>query len=197
MNKANGIAWGSVLKPMPGETESGDQYLIKSFSNGLLIAAIDGLGHGDKAAVVAKKAVAALQNYEHEAVDWLITHVHKALRSTRGAVMSLASFDTQAKTLTWVGVGNVNGVLLRAHGKRETLMLRGGVVGYRLPKLYPITLPLSKGDTLVLGSDGLRSGFTNNLSIGQNPQKTAETIFEKHRRGTDDALIIVAQYMGQ
>jgi len=196
MNNANGIQWGSVLKPMPGESESGDQYLIKSFSNGLLIAAIDGLGHGDKAAVVAKKAVAALHNYEHEAVDWLIPHVHKALRSSRGVVMSLASFNTQAQTVTWVGVGNVNGVLLRSSGKRETLVLRGGVVGYRLPKLYPTTLPLQKGDTLIFASDGLRSGFVNDITLSHTPQQTAEAIFIKHQRGTDDTLVIVAQYTG-
>ena len=49
--------------------------------------------------------------------------------------------------MTWLGVGNVDGFLLRADNQtkpaHESLFLRGGVVGYQLPSLRPSTLLLT------------------------------------------------------
>ncbi len=45
-------------------------------------------------------------------------------------------------------------ILHRGGGRaRETLLLRGGVVGDRLPPLRAAGLPLAPGDTLVLATD--------------------------------------------
>ena len=61
----------------------------------------------------------------------LLTRWHETLVRTRGVVMGLASFKAVEGTMTWVGVGNVRGLLLRATGGRdESLLTRGGVVGY-------------------------------------------------------------------
>ena len=61
--------------------------------------------------------------------------------------MSLASFNALDGAMTWLGVGNVTGLLLRADAgaerKRESLLLRGGVVGYRLPPLRPVAIPIA------------------------------------------------------
>ena len=58
--------------------------------------------------------------------------------------MSVAVLDARAETMTWVGVGNVEGVLLRAQAavspRRESLLLRGGVIGGRLPALLAAIL---------------------------------------------------------
>jgi hypothetical protein len=95
-------------------------------------------------------------------------------------------------------VGNVEGILLRANGEpRETLLLRGGIVGYRLPNLRPVTLPIVEGDTLVFATDGLRSGFAQDLSLGQTPQAMADRILADYSRGTDDALVLIARYAGR
>jgi serine/threonine protein phosphatase PrpC len=101
--------------------------------------------------------------------------------------------------MTWVGIGNVKGVLLRAGGRadraRERLLLRGGVVGYQLPTLRPATLSVAPGDTLIFATDGLRSIFADELVLGE-PQQMADHIFDQYRRGTDDAMILVARYLG-
>src|SRR5512145_2579545 len=108
------IQCGVVLKAMSGYAESGDQYLVKDVPGGVLVAAIDGLGHGEKAAVAAKAAVATLEQYPQEPLPALVNRCHKRLIGTRGVVMSLALVDFTNRSLTWVGVGNVHGVLLRA-----------------------------------------------------------------------------------
>ena len=201
--RANGIEgpieWGVVLKAMDGHTESGDQYVIKQIAQGALVVAIDGLGHGDKAATAAKAATAVLEEYAHEPLISLVNRCHKKLVGTRGAVMSLAVFNKHEHTLTWLGIGNVQGVLLRANGNgqlfREVLLLRGGTVGYRIPTLRTETRSISTGDTLIFVSDGIRSGFANDVDLSLSPQEIADHIFAQHGRGTDDTLVVVARYM--
>jgi serine/threonine protein phosphatase PrpC len=193
------IEWGVVERPLVGYPESGDQCLVKSFPNGILIAVIDGLGHGDKASQVAKDAVEAIKDYAHNPVDAIMKRCHEALRGSRGVVMTLVSFNGLDHTMTWLGVGNVEGILLRAKARegrtRETALLRGGVLGYQIPTLRPMTLPVAQGDTLVLATDGIRSSFSQNIPTNGAPQQIAEHIMTEHSRKTDDALVLVARYL--
>jgi hypothetical protein len=194
------IEWGVAARTMAGCAESGDHYLVESFPDGVLVVVIDGLGHGSGAASVAKTAVAALEGHGPESVERLLGRCHKKLSGTRGVVMSLASFRAQEGAMTWVGVGNVSGFLLRAHARagrpREVLLPRGGVVGYRLPTLYPVTVSVAPGDTLLFATDGIRSSFTDGLTANGSPQQIADRILSSHTRGTDDALVLVARYTG-
>jgi negative regulator of sigma-B (phosphoserine phosphatase) len=194
------IEWGVATRSFDGGAESGDQYLVEPFPNGVLVAVIDGLGHGPRAATAGKTAVAALKGHGHEPVALLLKRCHEMLRRTRGVVMSVASFNSLNDTMTWVGVGNVKGLLLcagRGSGTpRERLLLRGGVVGYNLPTLRPVSVSLSRGDTLIFATDGLCSVFAEDLTLGEAPQEMANRIFGQYRRGTDDAMVLVARYVG-
>jgi serine phosphatase RsbU (regulator of sigma subunit) len=119
---------------------------------------------------------------------------------TRGVVMSLAFFNAQDSTLTWVGVGNVEGMLVRAdakaHPARESVLLRGGVLGYELPPLRASVIPVFRGDTLILSTDGIRHGFAEELTLRDSPQQIADRILAHSGKGTDDALVLVARYLG-
>jgi hypothetical protein len=194
------IEWGVAVQPLEGEVESGDLYVVQAFPNGVLVAAVDGLGHGPEAAAAARSAVAILKDYAHEPVISLLRRCHERLIRTRGAVMSLASFNTLDNTMTWLGVGNVEGVLLRADATaspaREIILLRGGVVGYQLPALHASILPVTRGDVLILATDGIRSGFAEDVTLSDPPQRIAEHILARRARGTDDALVLVARYLG-
>jgi serine phosphatase RsbU (regulator of sigma subunit) len=207
-----GFEWGVAAHAFFGQTESGDQYVVEPVSNGLLVAVVDGLGHGPKAAKVAKKTVDILQTHiapftngvasvaRTVSVATLLKHCHEGLRGTRGVVMSLAYIDVRHNTMTWLGIGNVNALLLTPKGgknpAREWLLVRGGVVGYHIPTLRPDTLPISPGDVLVFATDGLRSNFTEALFLDGSPQEIADHVMARHRRGSDDALVLVVRYDG-
>ncbi len=192
------VTWGLAGSALEGE--SGDLHVVAGFPHGVLVAVIDGLGHGPEAATAAKEAAWILESQPGEPIPDLVQRCHEGLRRTRGAVMSLASFNSQGSSMTWMGVGNVEGILLRAglaaQPARESISLRGGVVGYQLPALRPSAVPISPGDTLILASDGIRSAFLSGLRIQGSPQQIAEAILARYARGTDDALVLVARYEG-
>jgi hypothetical protein len=190
------VEWGSAGAAL--ERDSGDVHVVTGFPGGALVALVDGLGHGFEAAEAAQRAAAVLQAFAGEPVIALVERCHEALRKTRGAVMSVASFHGRDSSMTWVAVGNVEGVLVRARKteRRQSLALRGGVVGYQLPALRASTLSVSRGDTLVLATDGIRSAFPADLTADGDPQAIADSILARYGRGTDDALVVVARYVG-
>ncbi len=194
------IELGVATIALPGQTRSGDLHLVKPFSNGILVAALDGVGHGEEAARAARKACGILEGHAEEPVISLVRQCHEGLRATRGVAMSIASLDVVHELMTWVGVGNVQGILLRpglaSTPQEESLLLRAGVVGVQLPPLQAAVLPLSGGDRLIFATDGIREDFPRALARNQVPQKAAEMILAQHRKATDDALILVARYLG-
>jgi phosphoserine phosphatase RsbX len=194
------VEYGLAKHAHVGEGESGDLHMVCCNQNGVLIAVIDGIGHGEEAAEVAKTAAALLRGSVDEPVISLVELCHEKLRGTRGAVLSLAFISAEQNMMTWLGVGNVQGVLLRANAKagnlREPLLLRAGVVGSKLPSLQATVLPVSQGDTVVFATDGIRSDFSSTLSARENPQRAADRILSHFRSGKDDALVLVARLTG-
>lgn len=190
--------YGVASYALPGQSESGDRHLIRQRSNGVLIAAIDGLGHGDEAAAASKLAVSVLENSREESVISLMQRCHQNLRGTRGVVMSMAFIDGSQGLMTWIGVGNVQGLLLRHGATRgsahEELLLRAGVVGAQLPPLQAAVLPLTHGDTLIFATDGVRSEFSEDVSALEPPQRCADRVLAAYCRKNDDALIVVMRY---
>lgn len=193
------VECGVAASALPGQTETGDRHVFVGSDKGAMVAVVDGLGHGASAAAAAKAAVDTLERNAHEPIINLVRICHERLKKTRGAVMSIARFDYEEGTLTWVGVGNVEGVLLHrdAYGNvsQELLPLRGGVVGDQLPSLLASIVPVSRGDTLIFATDGIRAGFADELKAG-SVQATADAVLARFARGTDDALVLVARYSG-
>lgn len=193
-----GYDWGWAGRAL--EADSGDVHVVARSPRGALVGVIDGLGHGTEAALAARRAARLVEALPSEPLATLFERCHEALHGTRGAVMSLASIDARDARMTWIGVGNVEGVLLRADPAaapaRETILLRGGIVGYQLPSLRPEAVPLSRGDTLILASDGIRSGFGDVQRAKGSAQEIAEAILANHLRPDDDALVLVVRFGG-
>jgi phosphoserine phosphatase RsbX len=193
------IDWSAALLAAAGETVSGDAYLIRPFPNGVLVAALDGLGHGPEAAASAQMAISVLEAHPDQPIVTLVRLCHEALKGMRGVVMSLASFDKIQNTMTWLGIGNVEGALLRAaesRGReRNHLLLRGGIVGSNLPTLIAVTIPLDSGDTLIFASDGIRNDFPFQLNVKTSPQNLVNEIVSRSAKNEDDSLVVVARYL--
>jgi phosphoserine phosphatase RsbX len=194
------IEYGVAKFVLPGQGESGDRHVLRCTENGILIAVIDGIGHGEEAASAARMATAILKGAFDQPIISLMEQCHEKLRPTRGAVLSLASIDPKHGMMTWLGVGNVQGVLVRANATKgnaqEELLLRSGVIGSQLPPLQAAVLPIEQGDTLFFATDGIRNGFAGGLSSKENPQRAADRILKEYGNGNDDALVLVSRLTG-
>src|SRR5439155_23273538 len=60
------IEWGVAARTFPGESRSGDMYVVGPFPGGALVAAVDGLRHGDEAAEAAEAAARILAGHPAE-----------------------------------------------------------------------------------------------------------------------------------
>lgn len=184
-----------------GESESGDQHLVQRFPGGVLVAVVDGLGHGREAAQVAATAIETLRERAEEPLVELVSHCQEKLRHSRGVVMSLASFHWGDSTMRWMGVGNVSGVLVRADygsgSEPKALLLRAGVVGGSLPPLQTSAVQVLRGDTLIFATDGVGIGFYDQVRASDPPQRTADHVLRTYVKGADDAMVLVARFLGE
>jgi len=198
--KSSVIDWGAATQPLGDNVYSGDAFAIKELREGVLVAVIDGLGHGEDAAEAARIAVAVIMSSESDDLFQIVRDCHGALTGTRGVVMSLAFINAGNKTMTWMGVGNVEGRLERADTdtspSHEDMFLRSGVVGYQLPPLRSAVLSIAPGDMLFLTTDGISGGFAEEVNIANSPQKIADRIIAKYAKKSDDALALVVRYTG-
>jgi negative regulator of sigma-B (phosphoserine phosphatase) len=125
---------------------------------------------------------------------------HRGLMNTRGVVLTLAWIDGEHDRMTWLAVGNVQNVLLHRNGgpgpHAEALVGQGGVVGRRLPPPHTRVVAITPGDLLVLATDGIHPGFTREVPHMDRPRQVADLILDRHRTGTDDALVLAVRYRG-
>jgi phosphoserine phosphatase RsbX len=184
---------------MVAGTASGDSHVVRQSPEGVLAAVIDGVGHGDEAAAAARIAGDTLVGSPHEDTVSLVWRCHEALKDTRGVVMTLLFFSPTG-AMTWIGIGNIEGVMFRCDSGGRVhsnhVVLRGGVVGHRLPPLRSECLTMLPHDTVVLATDGIRPEFSDDLVPNQEPQAVADRILSQYRKGTDDALVLVVRCLG-
>jgi negative regulator of sigma-B (phosphoserine phosphatase) len=179
---------------------SGDLAVVNLLPEGALVGAIDGLGHGSEAARAAGVAAEVVRKRPSRNLVVLAERCHSALRGTRGAAISLAFISPSEGTVTWLGVGNVEGRVLSgdpsAMRPKASLALGSGIPGHELPSVRTATLDVRPGDLLVLATDGIEAAFGDSLDISGSTQAITERILVSHRRPADDALVLAVRYLG-
>jgi hypothetical protein len=188
-------------RPVEGEAASGDRAVVVMTDDAALVAAIDGLGHGPEAARAAEPAAGILRAFAHEPPATLLQRCHEALRDTRGAAVTLALISVRDDTMTWTGVGNVAGRLVRADAagtaSAESLIPTRGIAGEQLPELEATTVPLRRGDVVLLATDGIDPGFADSLRPHGTAEEVAARILAEHSTPRDDALVVAVRYLGR
>ncbi|MDR3411689.1 MAG: SpoIIE family protein phosphatase [Formivibrio sp.] len=187
-------------RALTGERQSGDASLVQATNNGVLIAVVDGLGHGNEAAEAAATTINILREYANEPIISLFQRCHENLQKTRGAVMALAALESTQSMLTWAGIGNIEAILIASRQdplrKDRYLTNRNGVVGYRLPAIETKSMIISPGDLLVFATDGIHERFLSEEFSRGAPDQLARLILERHGKTTDDALVLVLRWLG-
>jgi anti-sigma regulatory factor (Ser/Thr protein kinase) len=186
-----------VSIPLPPEVECGDAWAVWSAGELTSVFVSDGLGHGREAAAASAVAVEAfLRNAERSGED-VIKAVHLALRSTRGAAVAIAEMDRRRGVVNYCGLGNISGVLARPDGSEQHLVSLSGIAGHVARRLQEFTHPWVPGTALVLHSDGIGTHWALSRYPGlarRHPGVIAGVIARDHRRGSDDATVVVAAH---
>jgi hypothetical protein len=183
-----------------GEATSGDLAVVTLLPEGVLVAAIDGLGHGDEAARAARTAAEVVRQSPSQDLELLVQRCHDALKGTRGAAITLAFVSLSEGGVTWLGVGNVEGRVLSgdpaATQPKGSLPLGTGVPGHELPPVRATKLELRTGDVIVLATDGVASAFADSLDVSGSTQAISERILSDHWKPLDDGLVVTVRYLG-
>lgn len=192
----HGLALGARRAAKRGETECGDAWAHARCGRWERLCLVDGLGHGPLAAIAAAQAVSVFrQAGESDTPADIIQQCHAALNTTRGAVMAVAAIDAEAGRVLFAGVGNIAGMVYSTAASHHLLSTEG-IVGHNMRKVRVVERPWSRGDSIVLSSDGL-SGRWN---LGRYPALVhrhallvASVLFRDFARDTDDATVVVAK----
>ncbi|MCL0092061.1 SpoIIE family protein phosphatase [Dehalococcoidia bacterium] len=192
---------GIATRPKRGQSINGDAYFVGEYDGKVLLAVIDGVGHGEEANRAARRAIAFLENYRQPGLETLIQGCHRELRGTRGGVISLALMNKGNSTLSHAGIGNIESRIITEDNRMVHLISMNGVIGHNLRKVKEFQYPYHPGDTMVMFSDGISSRFMTDLVREGIPSPlnplvdlpaVAQRILEKHSKA-DDATVLLAR----
>ena len=186
---------GTALAPYPGEQVCGDHWCLAEAAPGRTVLLADGSGRGIEAARAAELAAQTFLAHAQAACADIVERIHRALMPTRGAAVAVARIDEAARTVRYVGVGNISGVLVTAAGTRH-MVSHHGTAGHLAPRIREFTYDFTGDPLLILHSDGLTSrwdlGAYPGLA-GQHPSIIAGVLLRDQRRGRDDASVVAVR----
>lgn len=184
---------GVVCRPISGEIACGDAWLVRGRGERILIAVVDGLGHGVDAAIAADAAIASIERTQSQPLAQIVQAAHGALRPTRGAALSVAELDAKTRQIRFAGVGNVGGVVMSSDTRTRAFVNSPGIVGHTLPRVHELTYEWPVGGTVVLFSDGITARWHLDRYPalgGQRAPIIAATLARDYTRGRDDMTVL-------
>lgn len=186
-------------RPCRGEDVSGDHALIRRGPRDVLIAVVDGLGHGVLAREPADRAIATLAGTDLDRpLDELAVATDAALAGTRGVVMTAVRMTVPAAGLDHAGVGNVSMRIVGADGKQHMLAPAAGVLGGSSRPKRPVVVhaPVAAGEVVVVATDGLTSrvDLARDVALLRRPPIVlAHHLVTAFGRPDDDVTVVVAR----
>jgi anti-sigma regulatory factor (Ser/Thr protein kinase) len=179
--------------PKAGEDVCGDAWTVVQQADYCTVMVADGLGHGLGAAEAAQAAVRVVHERPLEPPTALLECMHARLRPTRGAAVGVAVVHRQRQEVTFAGVDNITGTIVRAENTRA-LMSHNGIVGHQMRKVQALTYPWDAQALLVLHSDGLGTRWDLMAYPGlrrRRPGLIAGVLYRDFVRGRDDVTVVV------
>jgi len=185
---------GAVNVSKPGEEVCGDSWGYARSDQALVILVADGLGHGLDAKLASGEAVRQLYENADLPPKALLTRVHQALRSTRGAAVAIAHIDSVRGKLTYAGVGNIAARIYAGSEGRQNLVSLNGTAGHQCERIQEFSYSWPENGLLILHSDGLSTGTGLESYPGlaaRDPALIAAVLYRDFSRGRDDATVVV------
>ncbi|MEU4694620.1 SpoIIE family protein phosphatase [Actinoplanes sp. NPDC023714] len=190
-------AWVSgLIRPLPGESVSGDAYAVREDGDRRQVLVTDGLGHGGLAALASREAVRTFLKGPIASPAATVEALHRALGHTRGAALAVAELDTAAGLVRYAGLGNISGTVLAPDGGRRGMISMPGIAGHQRRQVREYDYPLTPGSVVLMHTDGLEDRWNPANYPGlfsRSPAVIAATVLRDAGTRRDDAGILVAR----
>jgi negative regulator of sigma-B (phosphoserine phosphatase) len=185
------LNFGIASRPMPGLTANGDTYLIRELNEQILLAVIDGLGHGEEASSVSEEAKEYIAENSAKNIEQIIAGLHLRLHGTRGVVAGLIRIDRLGRRLSFCGVGNIDARIIGEPPMHPTSL--DGIIGLNVRKIKQFAYDYASLRAVVLYSDGISSKFSTSdyPTLYKQPQEVADQILAEWGKQHDDATILI------
>lgn len=186
----------SLLVAKAGEKKCGDNYLLKTSTDTLMLFLGDGLGHGDEAALAVNTAITAVDWQIKDSLPDLIRKNHEAIRKTRGMVATIARYKATEKSWEICGLGNILTRIVQPLTTKNYSPYNG-LIGMNIPEtLDSQTIQVEGTHLMVMCSDGLttRWDLQKYPNITRyDPSILAAAIYKDNCRKTDDSSVVVVK----
>jgi negative regulator of sigma-B (phosphoserine phosphatase) len=183
---------GGFSRPLAGFVECGDIFVVESSSGGaLLVAVVDGLGHGEEAGLAAKAAAETIRGHLDLPVAEILRQCDRALQTTRGAAVGVLRLEENGRG-EFCGIGNVE--VQSLEGAAPGLFCLPGIVGHNLRTVRAMPFAMRPGDVYCLHSDGVTARGNLRGCLPGAPEAVARRIVESFGRRHDDATAVVLGY---
>ena len=189
------IAAGGYSRPLPGFVECGDTFVIERLpgepAGALLVALVDGLGHGSEAGIAAQAAARTVLGHRELPPEQILRHCDRQLHPTRGAAMAVLRLEADGRG-EFCGIGNIEVQSLA--GRPAGLFCLPGIVGHSVRILRTMPFTMQSGDIYCLHSDGVSGRGNLRAFLPGAPRTVARSIVDACGRAHDDATAVVLGY---
>lgn len=186
---------GGLCIAVDGEVECGDLWSIHISGPMVRVCMGDGLGHGPDAALAVRGAILSLASSTQQSLTVAMETAHRAIAGTRGAAVAVCAFNADAKTVQYLGIGNISGVLI-AGNEQHNMVSLNGIVGHQQHKRQEFAYSWRDDHLLIMHSDGLRTPWSLEAYPGlvsRHPSVIAAVLHRDHCRGRDDVGIVIVR----
>lgn len=180
-----------LLRPISGETECGDAFVVSAVDGHLTAVMCDGIGHGPLAAAASREAIDTVLADPSGEPAAILRRVHQRLGGTRGGAIAIASVT--GRSVRFAGLGNIAAWILAAD-TRSGMLSVPGIAGHQARTIRQFDYELPAGAVIVLHSDGLSSRWDYRTMPGltvRDPLLIAAVLLAAAGVHRDDAGILV------
>lgn len=187
---------GAVNVSKHGQDFCGDAWGIEQSDEFFTLILADGLGHGFEASQASLEAVRILHENRSLAPGQLIDLIHRALRSLRGAAVSIAKLDRVRGKMTFSGLGNVAAHIYSGAERCLQMVSVNGTAGHHAASIREFSYAWPANGILIMHSDGLSTstGLDSRPGLAHHdPGLIAGVLYRDFSRGHDDATVVVVK----
>lgn len=177
-----------------GNSFNGDSFFMKATDEYFICSVADGLGSGLYANHSSDAVRKVIEEHHHEEVEVLMDYCNQALKSKRGATVSVLKAHFQRKEVTYCSVGNIQFVFYLPSGLYIYPIPVTGFLSGK-PQTYRIeTFPYEENSKFMMHTDGLHlPSIKQELTRFQSIEDMSNHLKLHMTKRKDDATFLVGQ----